>query len=1399
MIFLQPWWWLLALLAVPLVLWHARNPRFVTVPSLLIWKTIAAKLTPIQSARRRFHWRLNSSLLLQLLSLFALIVALAGPRPADEVVEHQIFLLDVSRSMTAPDGEGSRLDAATTWLRQALGATDAAKRGGPQLSVVTLAEDPTVLLARADEPREAVLALNGVSPEFGNGPVPISRARLILRGLLASDSTRITVLTDTPGSRTARQILEPWLQQGELEIDLSPFGTPLETHGFSGLNVSPLDTEEGGWLVQGRISAYPPPAEPLTVKATFLPAGTEGALPWEELSVRFRGEQANFAFETEFPGPGLLHLELPDDELPLDNTARILVRTEPLPLRVLLAGEVPKALTEALRMIPGAAFVEAEPTAQLDSTFDLAVVGPGYEATDRRAPVVLWLSGMRQGGGQGAPLAVPTELWPGHGALRWSGVTDIPTLATMELHALPPAGDAIVLLRSDQGPLLQVVEGDDTIDVQSAWAIGEGSWARELGFAQFLTELAVAAQPLHGQLTGARCIIGQYCFATGSRLTRVQPGVHEHDGRPIVVDMEASPETDLDVELEKFGSEAKVPFPWARIDRLLALLAALLLALDSFRALRRRLASNREVGPIAHWASVVARLASVAALLLLALGVDSPTLLRHERTALVIDPSTVTNPPVREVLGSALERARAVVSMRGPGELAAPRVSLSTPKARLESSSGYDLVSALELGFASLGPQGGRLVVGVPEGDDASSGIVAPPGVKVDLLPLPHRSEEARITAVELPDTVRSGDVIEIRIASSVPAGESHDVEVFLDDERLERSGTGHVFEWRAEEPGPHRVRARFVGSEDELVRLVEVEPGGRVALLVNEEEAAAELAALLEKQYFEVTTWTPYDVPVSPEGLLEFDAVVLLDVPAVDLHPLMQESIERWVREYGGGVLIAGAKDAFGPGGYLRTPLEELSPLSARVPGEQPQAAIAFVLDRSGSMQQTVAGVSRLAFTKQATIEAVELLHPDSRVAIILFDDIAHVLKPIGPPGDVGERLEQITPGGGTNIYPALQVAFRQLQATDAEAKHIIVMTDGLSQNAPFGPLLESIAAADITVSTVAVGQGADVALLEDIARLGGGAFHRSEDVRSLPSILSQEAMLLSGNPVRKGPVEPRFDPRRAVFLEKLPEKFPQVQGYVRTTLKPEAEVHARTEEGDPLLASWRHGIGRVVALSTPVTGEWGEAWTDSEFATEFLQNTLLWLAAPIQQPGLALDLRQVGDSLLAEARILDDTGQPVEGARVIAWANGPQGRVGPVLLDEVGRGAYAGSLDAFDKGRYEVRAKVTGGEDWTDEASAFVSRHSSERPGTGRAELVSELMRMSGGRLLLDDGSGLVSDRLTIELTPRLAVWAWLAVTAWLVALTLEALGMHRASRPGSNHSGRRQKRRGAGRWAA
>lgn len=375
----------------------------------------------------------------------------------------------------------------------------------------------------------------------------------------------------------------------------------------------------------------------------------------------------------------------------------------------------------------------------------------------------------------------------------------------------------------------------------------------------------------------------------------------------------------------------------------------------------------------------------------------------------------------------------------------------------------------------------------------------------------------------------------------------------------------------------------------------VSVAVPGRPAVLYAEGNPAraSYLSSALIAQELEVDVRSPREMPSSIRELERYDFVILSDTPAETVSLTQQDAIESYVRDLGGGFLFAGGEAGFGLGGWYHTTVERILPvrMDSEKKRDEPQVAMVLVLDRSGSMS----GLP-IEMAKAAAKATADTLSGDDLIEVIAFDNSPTRVVRMTPAkhrARIQGDIARIQPGGGTEIFSALDAAYQSLTATRARRKHVILLTDGQAPHNGIHDLVQAMAAESITVTAVGLGSGIDEGLLRTISDGGGGRLYKVMDPQQLPRVFTRETEMVS----RNAAVEEYFQPKvvsPADFLRGIDmSSAPFLHGYVATKMKPPpAQEILESEVGEPILARWHVGLGWSLAWTSDVKNLWAVEW---------------------------------------------------------------------------------------------------------------------------------------------------------------------------------------------------------------
>jgi Mg-chelatase subunit ChlD/uncharacterized membrane protein len=469
--------------------------------------------------------------------------------------------------------------------------------------------------------------------------------------------------------------------------------------------------------------------------------------------------------------------------------------------------------------------------------------------------------------------------------------------------------------------------------------------------------------------------------------------------------------------------------------------------------------------------------------------------------------------------------------------------------------------------------------------------------------------------------------------------------------EFTDRVGKAGAYEYQAEiviDPTVTKIQDSHPGNNRQQ-KWLEVSGGPRVLLVSRYPDDP--LAQVLRANRYSVDL-------ISDPGKLDLGmlngarAVIINNVPAHEIPRTFLEGLNFFVREQGGGLMMAGGKHSFGSGGYFESPIDPLLPISMELKNELRKLAVSLVIvmDRSGSMQAQVgSGMTKMDLADAGAAGSIGLLGPMDQVAVLAVDSESEAVVPLTQVGNLKSALQQRvsriqSQGGGIFVYAGLKAAWEELKKSKTGTKHIILFSDAADSEEPgdYKNLLDEMKKAGVTLSVIGMGTDHDVDadLLKDIAKIGEGRIFFSDNASELPKIFAQETVTVARSAFIEDPVGTQASGRWTEVSPKPIDWLKEVDGYNLSYARPDSTVSlvSTDEYVAPLVAQARRGLGRTAAVSFPLGGESSEkirAWAQYG---DFLQTLTRWLMGQELPPGIGLRHRLDGTRVNLD--LLYDTG---------------------------------------------------------------------------------------------------------------------------------------------------------------
>lgn len=553
-------------------------------------------------------------------------------------------------------------------------------------------------------------------------------------------------------------------------------------------------------------------------------------------------------------------------------------------------------------------------------------------------------------------------------------------------------------------------------------------------------------------------------------------------------------------------------------------------------------------------------------------------------------------------------------------------------------------------------------------------------GIGIDVVPIRLSSQsEVAVEKIALPSDIRRGQPLEARVvvenytqpSSANPTGEvkgrlrvtrrygNQDEPLGDGDQAVTLKPGKNVFSFQhtIDVPAGYTYRADFVPDDaaadvmaqnNSATAFTHVRGKGRV-LLIEDWEHPQEFETLVQRlgeRNIEVEVMPSDRLFTSLAELQGFDCVVLGNVPRAsggetdkkEATNFSDEQIEMLVRnteQFGCGLVMIGGPNSFGAGGWTNTALEKAMPVDFQIKNAKVRAVGALVMMMhaseiaQGNYWQKIIGA-----------EALKVLGPSDYCGCLYWDnfsgrDASWLWKDPSSGKGLAQirdrqklwlgRIDRMAPGDMPAFEPAMVMALKDFIPNPASIKHMIVISDG-DPSPPSPTILAQYKSNAIKVSTVAVGAHgpAESSLLQSIATTTGGKFYRVNNPRALPRIFQIEARRVARPLVKEDPKGIAIsvdDPAHEMLVGLNPPQ--PVTGFVLTQKKenPLVEVLMRSSKDDPengtILAAWRYGAGKAVALTTDAGSRWASSWKGSDEYDKFFSQMIRYAMRPVNEEG--------------------------------------------------------------------------------------------------------------------------------------------------------------------------------------
>jgi hypothetical protein len=427
-------------------------------------------------------------------------------------------------------------------------------------------------------------------------------------------------------------------------------------------------------------------------------------------------------------------------------------------------------------------------------------------------------------------------------------------------------------------------------------------------------------------------------------------------------------------------------------------------------------------------------------------------------------------------------------------------------------------------------------------------------------------------------------------------------------------------------------------------------------------------------------------------------------DIPTSDLSNNQMLALRLFVEDLGRGLVFIGGKQAYSLGGYQGSILEPILPISMEPPPrkEHPPLTFVMVLDRFASMGNRFYPDKDVEFEPitlaiEAAMRVVETMQAEDTVGVLSFASDNYWDVPLQDVGEglslrkIQDAISSINGTGGTRLFDAMEEAHTVVSEFNPQTPvHFLILSDGQSNDGTlegFETLANEIAGNEMTISTIALGDNADLELMPILADVGNGRFYVVRAPQDLPQVMLSESEAARGDKTQSG--------RTSLLI--ADDLHPTLSGLSTSDLPTLTEYNAltsRSKEGaedvllsanfeDPIFSVWQVGLGRVGAWMGDAGENWLESWKP-ESESLFWSQIIRYALPDPSFSGKRVEIIQDSADLDIRVHLRDANGIPMNLADVTYTYGLVGGEVNHSLLYQTQPGFYEIRIPLPEVGAY-------------------------------------------------------------------------------------------------------------------